>query len=173
VNQKLHKVKILERNGNTFTLEVNGKRVSVKLKNMVQGKTAMLEINDKPFQPSVERVQGNVLQVRIGGKLFQVQFPPKTLKESNAKLEPIITIAKKPAAVLVIEKNAVTAPISGRIMLLRANVGQKVERGECVCILEAMKMQNEITAPKAGVVKEFRVSKGAIVNKGDILAVIA
>ncbi|PIX32052.1 hypothetical protein COZ60_01245 [Candidatus Bathyarchaeota archaeon CG_4_8_14_3_um_filter_42_8] len=83
------------------------------------------------------------------------------------------TFAEKPAISLVMEKDALTAPIAGRIVLLRANVGQKVERGECVCILEAMKMQNEITAPKAGVVKEFRVSKGAIVNKGDVLAVIA
>jgi biotin carboxyl carrier protein len=172
VNRKPHKVKVLERNGNTFTLEVNGKTVNVKIKNIVQGKTAMLEINDKLFQPSVERVQGN-FQVRIGGKLFEVQFQPKILKESDAKLEPIVAIAKKPAAVLVKEKNVVTAPISGRIMLLRAEVGQKVERGDCVCILEAMKMQNEITASKAGVVKEFRVSKGAIVNKGDVLAVIA
>ena len=173
VNRKPHKVKVLEKNGNTFTLEVNGKTVNVKIKNMVQGKTAMLEINDKTFQPTVERVQGNVLQVRIDGKLFEVQFQPKIQKESNAKLEPIVTIAKKPATVLVTEKNAVTAPIAGRIMLLSATVGQRVERGDCVCILEAMKMQNEITAPKAGVVKEFRVSKGTIVNKGDVLAVIS
>lgn len=173
MNRKPHKVKVLERNGNIFTLEVNEKTVNVKFKNMVQGKTAILEINDKTFQPSVERIQGNVLQIKIGGKLFEVQFQPKIPKESNAKHEPIVTIAKKPAIGLVIEKDAVAAPIAGRIVLLRANVGQKVERGECVCILEAMKMQNEITAPKAGVVKEFRVSKGAIVNKGDILAVIS
>jgi biotin carboxyl carrier protein len=56
--------------------------------------------------------------------------------------------------------------------LLRANVGQKVEKGECICVLEAMKMENEIAAPKTGVVKEIKVSKGAIVNKGDVLAVI-
>ena len=73
---------------------------------------------------------------------------------------------------LAIEKDAVTAPIAGRIVLLTADVGQKVEKGECICILEAMKMENEVAAPKAGVVKEIRVSEGAIVNKGDILAVI-
>ena len=173
VNRKPHKVEVLERNGNVFTLEVNGKTVNVKFKNMVQGKTAILEINDKTFQLSVERGQGSVFQVKIGGRLFEVQFQPKIPKESNAKHEPIVTIAKKPAIGLVIEKDAVAAPIAGRIVMLRANVGQKVERGECVCILEAMKMQNEITAHKAGVVKEFRVSKGAIVNKGDTIAVIS
>jgi biotin carboxyl carrier protein len=172
VNRKPHKVKVLERNRDIFTLEVNGKTVNVKFKNMVQGKTAILEINDKTFQLDVERGQGKVLQVKIGGKLFEVQFQPKIPKESNAKHEPTAIVAKKPAIDLVIEKDAVAAPIAGRIVLLRANVGQKVERGECVCILEAMKMQNEITAPKAGVVKEFRVSNGAIVNKGDVLAVI-
>jgi len=173
VNRKPHKVKVLERNGNIFIVEVNGKTVNVKFKNVVQGKTAILEINDKTVQPSVERVQRNVLQVKIGEKLFKVEFQPKIPKGSAVKLEPMATFAEKPAISLVMEKDALTAPIAGRIVLLRANVGQKVERGECVCILEAMKMQNEITAPKAGVVKEFRVSKGAIVNKGDVLAVIA
>jgi len=173
VNRKPHKVKVLERNGNIFIVEVNGKTVNVKFKNVVQGKTAILEINDKTVQPSVERVQRNVLQVKIGEKLFKVEFQPKIPKGSAVKLEPMATFAEKPAISLVMEKDALTAPIAGRIVLLRANVGQKVERGECVCILEAMKMQNEITAPKAGVVKEFRVSKGAIVNKEDVLAVIA
>jgi len=55
---------------------------------------------------------------------------------------------------------------------LKADVGQRVEKGECICVLEAMKMENEIAAPKAGVVKEFKVSEGAIVNKGDVLALI-
>jgi len=172
VNRKLHKVKVLERNGNIFTLEVNGKTANVKFKNIVQGKTKTLEINEKPFQPSVKRVQENVLQVRIHGKLFEVQLQTKIPRDLDPKLEPMVAVAKKPAT-LAVEKDAVVAPIAGRVVLIKASVGQKVERGECVCILEAMKMQNEITAPKLGVVKEFMVSKGDIVNKGDVLAVIA
>jgi biotin carboxyl carrier protein len=172
VNRKPHRVKVLERNGNTFLVEVNEKTVRVKLKNPNQGKTVIIEINGSSFQAKIERTQINVLQVKIGEKPFEVESQPKIPKETAAKLESIAAVTRRPATSLTIEKGAVTAPIAGRIVLLKASVGQKVEKGECICILEAMKMENEITAPKSGVVKEIRVSEGAIVNKGDALAVI-
>lgn len=87
------------------------------------------------------------------------------------KPEPV-SIKRRPIVKLTIEKDAVTAPISGRIILLKVNLGQRVDKGERICVLEAMKMENEIVARKAGVVKEIRVSEGATVNKGDVLVVI-
>jgi len=173
VNKKPHRVRVLERNGNTFLIEVNEKTVTVKLKNQNQGKTAIMEINGKSFKAKVEKNKRNILQVKIGGKTFEVQRQPKIPKETAVKLEPAATITRKPAISMIIEKDAVVAPIAGRIVLLKTSVGQKVEKGECICVLEAMKMENEIAAPKAGVVKEVRVSKGAIVIKGDVLAVIS
>ena len=172
VNKKLHRVKVLERNENTFLVEVNEKPVTVKIKNPNRGKTAIIEINGRSFRAKTKRIQRNILQVKIGGKIFEVHRHPKIPKAPVVKLEPVATITRRPALKLAIEKDAVTAPIAGRIVLLKANVGQRVEKGECICILEAMKMENEIAAPKAGVVKEFKVSQGAIVNKGDVLAVI-
>jgi len=173
VNKKPHRVRVLERNGNTFLIEVNEKTVTVKLKNQNQGKTAIMEINGKSFKAKVEKNKRNILQVKIGGKTFEVQRQPKIPKETAVKLEHAATITRKPAISMIIEKDAVVAPIAGRIVLLKTSVGQKVEKGECICVLEAMKMENEIAAPKAGVVKEVRVSKGAIVIKGDVLAVIS
>jgi len=172
VNRKPHRVKVLERNGNTFLVEVNEKTVTVKIKNLSQGKAAIIEINGRSFRAKIKRIQRNILQVKIGREIFEVQPQPKIPKAPAVKLEPAATITRRPALKLAIEKDAVTAPIAGRIVLLKANVGQKVEKGECICILEAMKMENEIAAPKTGVVKEFKVSQGAIVNKGDVLAVI-
>ena len=172
VNRRPHRVKVLERNGNTFLVEVNEKPVTVKIKNLSQGKTAIIEINGRSFRAKIKRIQGNILQVKIGRKIFEVQRQPKIPKAPAVKLEPAATITRRPALKLAIEKDVVTAPIAGRIVLLKADVGQKVEKGECICVLEAMKMENEIAAPKAGVVKEIRVSEGAIVNRGDVLAVI-
>jgi len=173
VNRKPHRVKVLERNGDVFLVEVNEKTVRVKLKNLGRGESAIIEINGGSFQANLERLQGNVVKVKIGGKIFEVQCQPRISKEPTIKPEPTVVIARKPAISLAIEKDVVTAPIAGRIVLVKARVGQRIERGECVCVLEAMKMENEIAAPKAGVLKEFRVSEGAVVNKGDVLAVIA
>jgi glutaconyl-CoA decarboxylase len=52
-------------------------------------------------------------------------------------------------------------------------VGDTVQFGQVLLILEAMKMQNEIVAPHGGVVREVAVAKGASVNTGDVLVVIS
>jgi acetyl-CoA/propionyl-CoA carboxylase biotin carboxyl carrier protein len=51
-------------------------------------------------------------------------------------------------------------------------VGDPVEAGDTVCVLEAMKMENNITAETAGTVTEVRVAPGDSVGSGDIVAVI-
>lgn len=172
VNKKPHRIRVLERNGNTFLVEVDKKTVTVKVKNPSQKKTAIIEINGRPLQAKIDRIQRNILQVKIDGKPFEVQRQPKIPKETAVKLKPVTAVTRKPAMSLAIEKDTVTAPITGKIVLLKADVGEKVEKGECICILEAMKMENEIATPKAGVVKEIRICEGDIVNKGDVLAVI-
>jgi acetyl-CoA/propionyl-CoA carboxylase biotin carboxyl carrier protein len=50
--------------------------------------------------------------------------------------------------------------------------GQKVEEGQLVCIIEAMKMENEITAHKAGVIEELAVKEGDAISSGATIAVI-
>ena len=52
------------------------------------------------------------------------------------------------------------------------NVGDTVTAGQTVCVLEAMKMENEIPAPKAGKVLQIVAAKGASVNAGDALVVL-
>jgi len=67
---------------------------------------------------------------------------------------------------------AVTVPMQGTIVKLLVEVGQAVEAGQTVCVLEAMKMENNITAEKAGTVKEIKVAVGDSVGSGDVVAVI-
>ena len=61
----------------------------------------------------------------------------------------------------------------GNILKVCVTAGQSVKEGELLCVLEAMKMENEIPAPKAGTVAQVVVSKGASVNAGDVLVVLA
>ena len=60
----------------------------------------------------------------------------------------------------------------GKVVRLIASVGDAVEKGDAVMVVEAMKMQNELKAPKTGIVKEIRVKEGCTVSGGDILAVV-
>jgi acetyl-CoA/propionyl-CoA carboxylase, biotin carboxylase, biotin carboxyl carrier protein len=66
----------------------------------------------------------------------------------------------------------VTVPMQGTIVKVLVAVGDKVEVGQTICLLEAMKMENAVAAEKDGVIKEIRVGAGDSVGAGDIVAVI-
>jgi acetyl-CoA/propionyl-CoA carboxylase, biotin carboxylase, biotin carboxyl carrier protein len=66
----------------------------------------------------------------------------------------------------------VAVPMQGTIVKVLVNVGDSVEVGQAVCVLEAMKMENNVNAEKAGTVKEVKVAVGDSVGPGDVVAVI-
>jgi acetyl-CoA/propionyl-CoA/long-chain acyl-CoA carboxylase, biotin carboxylase, biotin carboxyl carrier protein len=66
----------------------------------------------------------------------------------------------------------VTVPMQGTIVKVMVSVGDMVEVGQAICLLEAMKMENAVNAEKDGVVKEVRVASGDSVGAGDVVAVI-
>jgi acetyl-CoA/propionyl-CoA carboxylase biotin carboxyl carrier protein len=66
----------------------------------------------------------------------------------------------------------VTVPMQGTVVKVVAEVGQTIEAGDTVIVLEAMKMENNVTAEKSGTVTEVRVEAGQSVGGGDVVAVI-
>lgn len=64
----------------------------------------------------------------------------------------------------------VTSPMPGTILAIKVTAGQTVKKGDVICVLEAMKMENDIPAPQDGVIASIDVQKGASVNAGDVLA---
>jgi len=76
----------------------------------------------------------------------------------------------KPAA--AVEGTPVTAPMPGLIISYQKEVGDTIEEGDTVLILEAMKMENALPAPASGTIKAINFASGDTVAKGDVLAVI-
>jgi len=113
--------------------------------------------------------------VEINGKRFDVAMwvPEQTTVISSGPAK-----AKKPTrsssgAGVGGGSGQVTAPMQGTIVKLMVEVGQEVEVGQAVCVLEAMKMENQILAEKAGKVTEIKVAAGQTVGSGDVIIVIA
>ena len=66
----------------------------------------------------------------------------------------------------------VTVPMQGTIVKVLVEAGEVVEMGQTICVLEAMKMENNINSEAAGTVSEVRVKPGDTVSAGDVVAIV-
>ena len=76
---------------------------------------------------------------------------------------------KAPAAAGNAGAVKVSSPMPGTILNVKVSVGQEVKKGDVICVLEAMKMENEIPSPCDGVVASVHVQKGASVGANDVI----
>ena len=83
---------------------------------------------------------------------------------------PVASTAPKAAAPA--GTTSVTSPMPGTILDVKVSAGQAVKKGDVICVLEAMKMENDIPAPCDGVIASINVQKGASVAAGDVIASI-
>jgi acetyl-CoA/propionyl-CoA/long-chain acyl-CoA carboxylase, biotin carboxylase, biotin carboxyl carrier protein len=67
---------------------------------------------------------------------------------------------------------ALTSPLQGTVFKVVVEQGAEVSEGDLICVIEAMKMENEIAAHRSGKVEELKITEGAAVSSGDVLAVI-
>jgi acetyl-CoA/propionyl-CoA carboxylase, biotin carboxylase, biotin carboxyl carrier protein len=67
---------------------------------------------------------------------------------------------------------ALPSPLQGTVLKVAVSEGQETAEGDLVCVIEAMKMENEITAHRSGKVTALNVSEGGAVGSGDTIAVI-
>jgi acetyl-CoA/propionyl-CoA carboxylase biotin carboxyl carrier protein len=114
-------------------------------------------------------------KVEVGGKLFDV----RVYGQAGAGPAPASAAARRPPQR---ERKAgggggaagdeLVSPLQGTVLRVAVEQGAEVEEGALVCVIEAMKMENEITAHRAGKVEELNVSDGASVSSGDVIAVI-
>ena len=78
-----------------------------------------------------------------------------------------------PAGAALAAGEVVKSPMPGNILKINVSQGQKVNEGDVLIVLEAMKMENEILAPRDGVVAQVATSKGSVVDTGAPLVVLA
>ena len=115
-------------------------------------------VNGKPFDVVIERQNG-------AGTVRQ----PADTAPARAYAAPVVAAPPMPVPTA---DERIVSPLPGNVWQIPVSVGQAVSSGQCLIVLEAMKMENEIVAPRAGTVKQVLVSKGAAVNTDDVLIVL-
>lgn len=121
--------------------------------------------------------------VTVNGKTYEVEVeevggvytaaPVATVAPVVADATPSAAPVPAPKATAAADGKPITAPMPGNILKVNVTMGQKVAKGDVLCILEAMKMENDIVAPDDGTVNSVNTQKGATVNSGDLLFTIA
>jgi acetyl-CoA/propionyl-CoA/long-chain acyl-CoA carboxylase, biotin carboxylase, biotin carboxyl carrier protein len=115
--------------------------------------------------------------VEVGGKLFDVKViggaAPATAANPGAGLHkpPRRERAGGGGGVSGASED-LTSPLQGTVLRVAVEKGAEVSEGDLICVIEAMKMENEITAHRAGEISDLPISDGASVNTGDLLAKI-
>lgn len=113
-----------------------------------------------------------VYKVKVNGKVYEVELESVSEKAGTIATQTATTTVKPVAAPTSGQDSPLNAPMAGTILDVKVSVGQSVNVGDVVCILEAMKLENEVVADKAGVVKSVAVSKGTNVENGQLLVII-
>ena len=122
----------------------------------------------KKFTVTVNGTAYDVEVNEVGGAAAPVAAP-----KAAPAAAPAPAPAAAPAAAPVPAGAAtVKAPMPGKILSVAVSAGAAVKKGDLLCVLEAMKMQNEIYAPNDGTVSEVRVAANQSVATGDVLVVL-
>ena len=127
-----------------------------------------ITVNGTTYEVVVEEV-GGVASAPVAAPVFTAPAAPAAAPAAPAATA--ATAAPKAASVGA-GTNKITSPMPGTILDVKVSVGQSVKKGDVICVLEAMKMENDIPAPCDGVIASVNVQKGASVAANDVLATL-
>ena len=114
-----------------------------------------------------------IYKVKVNGKVYEVELESVTEVEGSVKASKQEEV--KPAASKPVSNGTgveLKAPMQGTINRVDVQNGTEVKKGQVLCILEAMKLENEIVSPADGVITQVNISKGQNVNNQELLFVI-
>ena len=149
----------------------------------------ILDTSNTTTEPVTESIESNPksplksdltksFNVFVNDKYFKVDIDPETQsissinKEDFTKNVPIVN-SNEIDTEIIDNNGEVKAPLPGILINYSVNIGDKIQKGNTVAVLEAMKMENHLPAPTTGTVTEFKYNSGDTVAKGEVIAIIS
>jgi acetyl-CoA/propionyl-CoA/long-chain acyl-CoA carboxylase, biotin carboxylase, biotin carboxyl carrier protein len=138
-------------------------------------KTTAPAAAEAPQAPEGAEIVARDYKVEVSGKLFDVKVIGEAATggaaaTGNGKRPP--KRERKAGGAASASSEALPSPLQGTVLKVAVEQGAAVEEGDLICVIEAMKMENEIAAHRSGKVTSLNVAQGAAVSSGDVLAVI-
>ena len=162
--------------------EIDGQTYPVEIRR--EGDRTFARFGDLEYELDVSEPEPGVYLIKHEGRVHEASIASSVKKDAPLEVE----LRGRRFEVLVSDprrlKGAggdhaqdhglaeIRSAMPGKVVRLLAVVGQKVEKGDGIIVVEAMKMQNEIKSPKDGVIKTVNVEEGETVNAGEVLVVI-
>lgn len=139
-------------------------------------KKVKIVIDDVEYLVEVGDLEQSPVAVTVNGKQYKVAWEvlaDKPAIRSVVPAAPTVSAPPPPAPaprpVTAAAGNEVTAPMPGNILQILVKVGERVEPGQPLCYLEAMKMKNAIRSPRAGTIASVNAQEGQTVAYGTLL----
>jgi biotin carboxyl carrier protein len=158
--------------------------MAMKLEVLVNGRAGTLQLEPSSFEYngllrdfSIEPSGPGIFSILIEGRSYQATVLAPEVIQVNGHIfsvelfDPRELRARSSAGASQGRQNIV-APMPGKVVRLLVSAGDRIEEGQGLIVVEAMKMQNEMKSPKTGLVVEVKTKTGATVSAGEILVVI-
>ena len=135
-------------------------------------------INGNQYEVIIGDIAENTATVTVNGEEYKVEMEPELVEEKKVVVRKPVAAESSDnsenseATANINTNNAIKAPLPGVITEICVNVGDEVNVGDTVLVLEAMKMANNIEAEKAGKITAICVKPGQTVMEDDALVVI-
>ena len=135
-----------------------------------------ISVKNKSYTIDVKEFSSDSAKVAVNGQTYDVVIndiiSPQTSKPVPKIQSAVSKIAPKPPPSAA-GSGSIIAPIPGSIMEVFVKIGDKVETGQTVVKMEAMKMENEVPSSETGTVKSVDVKAGDNVNQGQVLITVS
>jgi len=165
-----------------FEIQLSG--TSGKKKHVVElirnSEAYTVTLDGQPVEADAVQVSPNTVSVILGGQSFEIHLSRSIdgkIKlqcgphEFSAEvIDPRSWRGRKQGALEVEGRQEIIAPMPGKVVRLLVAAGDRVDAGQGLLVVEAMKMQNEIRSPKSGKVERLLAKEGQNVNAGEVLA---
>lgn len=162
VNGRIAKVMLLHTNGNSVIVNIDGREYNVDVAKLGKGNYSILHDNKSYNMELIESDNHRTYEINSFKNLFKAE-----IIDSEAKY-----ILNRKKALQEDEEKVILAPIPGKVVKVLVEPGEKVEKGQALIILSAMKMESEFKAKIEGTVKEVNVEEGQNVEANQVMIVV-